>query len=986
MNSAVCILAAASRKVFMLMLWCACGLAAAADMVPYLQTPAANSIWVSWKTSAAGTSVVEYGTSASTLTSQATGSAQQLASNYFFHGVKVSGLLPDSLYHYRIRTGSQVSPVYRFRTQPASTTVSGKYRILVVGDHQIRDQNRHGTLLAAARAKIQSTYGRPLEEVVNIIINDGDQVDVGTLDHWENLHFAQSAPMSPNVPIMTTLGNHETYYDPGLANWKAHFFRENLAYKTHQPGPDERYYANHVGRVLFIHMDSEAPSTTQKNWVQAVINTAAADPEVDWVISVLHRPYQAEQYVGDISTWLRNEVMPILSSTRKHVLNIAGHHHLYARGQTRDYPTYHMISGGTAWDQFWGQSTEQDFNDVQKTIANWTWQLIEIDVASKEMTVRSFSEAHPKLGFVYTSKQTDEFHRKLNQGPPQKPALTNTITAPITLPYAFTSTPFASTYGELLNTTQFQIARDASFASVVLDSVRDYENIYGDTGAPLYEPVDIGANRNIMTFEVASMGLSNGTYHVRVRHRDRNVEWSPWSDARVFTVTGSSSGNPLLSLPKRIYAPTEAVVVQHVNGTGNPRDWVGIYRKGQVPGQVSSTKFSYVASPNGQVSFTGLTAGVEYYAAFFTNDGYVEIAPRVPFFVGSVPAVALVKTVLAVGEAAVATWTNAPAGASDRIALYRVGQTPALNAPVQFRPASTASGTANFTGLPKGYYYATFVVNAGDFELIERIPFSVGDRIGTIAMPSTALAINQDFTVTFADGPGTPKDYLGIFRLGSIPGVDALVTYSYVGGLPQGAVTITENLPQGNYFIALFINDSYTEVSNRIDFSVGNSVLPPPTPTLGLDKGQYLDTEPVTVRWTNTPGQPTDFVAVYRTGEVPGVATPTRRANLTGPAGQLALLALPPGNYFAGLYAVGNSTELAPRVAFKVVKPGDINGDGRVDLLDRDMQRAAMGSCLGQPRYLPAANFDSDTCITQQDYKLWYDIYTRQTTTRSATR
>jgi hypothetical protein len=69
-----------------------------------------------------------------------------------------------------------------------------------------------------------------------------------------------------------------------------------------------------------------------------------------------------------------------------------------------------------------------------------------------------------------------------------------------------------------------------------------------------------------------------------------------------------------------------------------------------------------------------------------------------------------------------------------------------------------------------------------------------------------------------------------------------------------------------------------------------------------------------------------------------------------------------------------------------VVKPGDINGDGLVDLLDRDMQRAAMGSCLGQPRYLPADNFDSDTCITQQDYKIWYDIYRRQTTTRSATR
>jgi hypothetical protein len=283
--------------------------------------------------------------------------------------------------------------------------------------------------------------------------------------------------------------------------------------------------ANHVGRVLFIHMDSEAPSATQKAWIQGVVDTAANDPDVDWIISVLHRPYQAEQYVGDISTWLRNEVMPILSSTRKHVLNVAGHHHLYARGQTRDYPTYHMISGGTAWDQFWGQSTERDFDDVQKTIANWTWQLVEIDNETKEMTVRSFSEAHPKLGFVYQSRQTDSFHRNLDKGAPARPAITDSLGTPgapttVLLPYTFHSAPFSSAFGEQLNSTQFQIARDATFGSLVLDKLRDVENLYGDTGAPLYEPIDINAGIDILSFEVASRGLPNGTYFLRLRHRD----------------------------------------------------------------------------------------------------------------------------------------------------------------------------------------------------------------------------------------------------------------------------------------------------------------------------------------------------------------------------------------------------------------------------------------------------------------------------------
>jgi hypothetical protein len=87
---------------------------------------------------------------------------------------------------------------------------------------------------------------------------------------------------------------------------------------------------------------------------------------------------------------------------------------------------------------------------------------------------------------------------------------------------------------------------------------------------------------------------------------------------------------------------------------------------------------------------------------------------------------------------------------------------------------------------------------------------------------------------------------------------------------------------------------------------------------------------------------------------------------------------LPAGDYYVALFINDGYTEIAPRVPFKVVKLGDINGDGRVDLLDRDVQRAAMGSCFGSARYVIAANFDADACITQNDYKLWYAIYRKQ--------
>jgi hypothetical protein len=956
----------------------ACNAAWATDMVPYLQTPTATSIWVSWKTSTPGSSIVEYGTSESKLDRQASGSNQQLSSNYFFHGVQLSGLAPDSFYYYRVRTATAVSDVFRFRTQPDSSKVSGKYRILVAGDHQIRDQSRYLTMLNAARAKIESLYGQPLEEVINIVINDGDQVDVGTLDHYENLHFRQSEPLSKNVPIMTTIGNHEVYYDNGMTNWKAHFFIDGINYKGNAPGPDERYYANHVGRVLFIHLDSEAPTATQKEWARSVITAADADPQVDWVISVVHRPYQAEQYVGDISGWFRDQVMPILSVSRKHVLNVAGHHHLYARGQTREWPTYHMISGGTAWDQYWGQSTETDFDDVQKTIANWTWQLVEIDVATKEMTVRSYSEAHPRLGFVYTSRQTDEFHRNLNHGAPEKPQLTNTLDGPVTLPYTFTSSDFESTFQEELNSTQFQFSRNDSFTDLVVDSVRDYENIYGDTGAPDYEPVDINAGLDIMAYEVPEFGLPNGDYFVRVRHRDRNVEWSPWSDSRSFKVEGSTTGAPSLSVSKRAFAPGEKVRIDYANGYGKPKDWIGVYKAGQKPGSVTSQKFAYVPGPNGHVEFSGLAAGVEYYAAFFTDDGYTEIADRVNFYVGSIPVVSINKTELAVGETAGFSWSNAPGGAKDWIGIYRVGQEPGQTGSTQYKYVPSASGSVSFSGLAKGYYYAGFFVNDGYFELIDRIGFSVGDRIATVSMARQALEPGEDFDISFADGPGIPKDYIGIFRLGDTPGVDKLIGYYYFEGKASGSVRVTDDLADGNYFAAMYTNDSYTEVSNRVEFSVGDAQLPPPAATMAVAKGEFFDTEAVVLNWANTPGGAKDWIGIYRKGQTPGTVNSVKWTYAAATSGSASFSGLATGEYFAAFLLNDGYTEGAPRVAFKVVKLGDINGDGKVDVADRNAQRAAMGSCAGDARYVAAANFDSDSCITQQDYKLWYAIYTQQ--------
>lgn len=55
--------------------------------------------------------------------------------------------------------------------------------------------------------------------------------------------------------------------------------------------------------------------------------------------------------------------------------------------------------------------------------------------------------------------------------------------------------------------------------------------------------------------------------------------------------------------------------------------------------------------------------------------------------------------------------------------------------------------------------------------------------------------------------------------------------------------------------------------------------------------------------------------------------------------------------------------------------PCDLDGDGDVDGDDRDILRGAFRSCTGDDRFIAAADFDEDGCVTFNDYREWYRCY-----------
>ncbi|MGM9478189.1 endonuclease/exonuclease/phosphatase family protein [Pedobacter sp. GSP4] len=98
------------------------------------------------------------------------------------------------------------------------------------------------------------------------------------------------------------------------------------------------------------------------------------------------------------------------------------------------------------------------------------------------------------------------------------------------------------------------------------------------------------------------------------------------------------SVQPAISLNKTTYSNGETVTVTFANGSTDTKAWIGIYQNGKVPGSGSyATTWKYTnGAGSGSMALTlpANSAAGTYFVAYFKDNGYIEIAPRVSFNYG----------------------------------------------------------------------------------------------------------------------------------------------------------------------------------------------------------------------------------------------------------------------------------------------------------------------------------------------------------------
>ncbi|MHA1591747.1 MAG: fibronectin type III domain-containing protein [Candidatus Heimdallarchaeaceae archaeon] len=279
------------------------------------QNDTATTMTISWQTTDETSSIVQYGADVS-YGNEDTGDFVSGAAGIWHH-VELTGLSPDTIYHYRVGDGETWSKDYTFKT---GTT------------------GKHAKFVAWGDSRHNRPERRELMNTVNTLDFDfsmfnGDLVDDGDFAIQWPRWFSDFAPILNRMPFMSVMGSHEqnhsNYYDafafPGI----------------------EEYYSFNYGPIHFIclHSEPEYYGVTWDEQVDWIIDDLALHQDYEWKIVVQHQPAYSSSFKyesGDYDDIL-NLLVPIYEENNISMV-LSGHDHFYERLHKNNI-TY-VVTGG----------------------------------------------------------------------------------------------------------------------------------------------------------------------------------------------------------------------------------------------------------------------------------------------------------------------------------------------------------------------------------------------------------------------------------------------------------------------------------------------------------------------------------------------------------------------------------------------------------------------------------------------------------------
>jgi 3',5'-cyclic AMP phosphodiesterase CpdA len=286
---------------------------------PYLQRLGRRGVLVCWETDLPAPSAVSIGVGA--LPDQRLEDPTERTR----HELEITGLLPATLYSYRVDSARIPSAVGQLHTE---TDAASPYRFVIFGDTR-SNHDDHG-----------SVVDRIVAEGPAFLLHTGDLVGDGTSESNWATFFDVEGTLLRDVTLYPALGNHEAN---GARYLELFAPPDDLA-----PGTENYYaftYATVAVLMLDLYLSDFGPGSAQYTWLEDTLQAFAADPSIHLRIVALHHgPYDSGSHESNLA--VRDDLTPLFETYGVDAV-FSGHDHMYERS-TVNGVKYVVTGGGGA--------------------------------------------------------------------------------------------------------------------------------------------------------------------------------------------------------------------------------------------------------------------------------------------------------------------------------------------------------------------------------------------------------------------------------------------------------------------------------------------------------------------------------------------------------------------------------------------------------------------------------------------------------------
>lgn len=328
---------------------------AAPKMTPYLQAVTANSIYVLVESDSTDPVTVRYGesTDCNLQTNSEKVEPTTASPVTFVHKIKLTGLKPDTLYHYSISNGSVYSADYSFWTAANPGT---QFRFAWMADCRtgMKIHDDIADLIKSESPRF-SLYG-------------GDLCGNSSYQSFKNEFFrTNELALIADVPFFNTPGNHEAWSQ----NTKA--FTE----APDSPSGNQGFYSFDYGdlHVLVLNYMDERHFDEEYQFTKQDLQSS----DKTWKIVVCHAPAYCAGGHGEDSH-MKTLTKEIFEPAKVNMV-ISGHSHFYQHNFVNGI--HHMIIGTAGGELYQPQKASYTL----KSVKDYNFAIVDVSPSFLHMIV-----------------------------------------------------------------------------------------------------------------------------------------------------------------------------------------------------------------------------------------------------------------------------------------------------------------------------------------------------------------------------------------------------------------------------------------------------------------------------------------------------------------------------------------------------------------------------------------------------------------------